>query len=311
MHGNIPSSDGISIPSSSLTTRQILDDGEDSFSIVLPSTHTSPIVFASPHSGRAYPRAFFSACIASPMDLRRVEDAYVDYLFEDVPQLGAPLLRALVGRACLDLNRASNELDAHIIDPPIKSPRPNRTPRVQAGLGCIPRVAFSGTSIYGRKLTPEEVKKRIKTVYVPYHKALNNLVDVTRKRFGVSFLIDCHSMPSQSELSAEYPDIILGDRFGAACKSELTQKIEDAFSSHGYSVARNRPYAGGYITQSQGRPEKQRHAIQIEINRRLYLDEKNVVLKDEAEKLKADINKVFHSVNSWATTISPKSPVTT
>ncbi len=302
MHGNIPNT------LEELNTRQILHDGEDSFAITHPKTQTSPVVFASPHSGRAYPRIFFSACIADPMDLRRVEDAYVDYLFSDTPQWGSPLLRALVSRACLDLNRAANELDAHIIDPPLKSPRPNRTPRVQAGLGCIPRVAFSGSSIYGRKLTPDEVKKRLKTVYIPYHKALDTLIDSTRKAFGVSFLVDCHSMPSQSEHGASFPDIVLGDRFGAACNSDFTNLIEQAFITRGYSVVRNRPYAGGFITQSQGRPEKQRHAIQIEINRKLYLDEHNVILSSNAENLKKDINAIFESVSEWATNNAPQRP---
>ncbi|ACT60655.1 N-formylglutamate amidohydrolase [Hirschia baltica] len=308
MHGHIPSSEDKSTQAQDLTCRHILDDSQESFSISYPESHTSPLVFASPHSGRCYPRAFFSACIATPLDLRRVEDAYVDVLFDDIPAIGAPLLRALVGRACLDLNRASNELDAHLIDPPMKSPRPNRTPRVQAGLGCIPRIAFSGKTIYGRKLTPDEVKKRIRTIYLPYHKALDALIDTTRKHFGVSFLIDCHSMPSQSEIGGNFPDIVLGDRFGGSCSAELTQKVEDAFTSHGYSVARNRPYAGGFITQSQGRPEKQRHALQIEINRKLYLDEQNVLLSENAKNLKSDINSIFKELNIWAKQIAPKTP---
>ncbi|WP_324603030.1 N-formylglutamate amidohydrolase [Hirschia maritima] len=308
MHSNLTSSKHLSKQMTDLNCRQILDDSEDSYVVSRPDHQTSPVVFASPHSGRCYPRSFFSACIADHMDLRRVEDAYVDFLFDQTPKLGSIFIRALVGRACLDLNRASNELDAHIIDPPIKTPRPNRTPRVQAGLGCIPRIAYSGKQIYGRKLTPEEINKRLQTIYLPYHTTMNELIDETRVRFGVSFLIDCHSMPSQSELGSEYPDIILGDRFGGSCSAELTQKIEDAFSAHGYSVARNRPYAGGYVTQSQGKPEKQRHALQIEINRKLYLDEDKVLLTENADKLKSDINSIFAKLNTWATMIAPKTP---
>ena len=311
MHSYLSPSNDLSQQKSDLNSRHILDDADDSFVVTRPAFQTSPVIFASPHSGRSYPRSFFSACIADHMDLRRVEDAYVDFLFDQTPKFGSVFLRALVGRACLDLNRASNELDSHIIDPPIKNPRPNRTPRVQAGLGCIPRIAHSGKQIYGRKLTPDEVKKRLQTIYLPYHTTLTKLIDETRKRFGVSFLIDCHSMPSQNELGAEYPDIILGDRFGGSCTSELTHKIEDAFVAHGYSVVRNRPYAGGYITQSQGKPEKQRHALQIEINRKLYLNEDEVLLTENADKLKSDINLIFAKIGDWASMIAPKTPAIT
>lgn len=309
MHGILSPSNDKSIDMDAFISLHQLPDGEKSFKIDMPKAQTSPMVFASPHSGRLFPADFFSACVAAPSDLRRVEDAYVDQLFADAPNWGAPFLTALVSRACLDLNRASNELDAHIIDPPMKNPRPNRTPRVQAGLGCIPRVAHSGRVIYGRKLTPKEVQHRLDTVYRPYHSALNSLIDATRKSFGVSFLVDCHSMPSQSELGATFPEIVLGDRFGASCTAELTEKIENAFASRGYSVARNRPYAGGFITQSQGRPEKQRHALQIEINRKLYLDEENVKLSPNAEKLKTDIIEIFRDVSLWATKISSRSPL--
>ncbi len=273
-----------------------------SYKILAPIGATeTPVVFSSPHSGRAYPEDFLQVCQADLMDLRRIEDAYVDELANEAPSItGAPLIQAMIGRACVDLNRAPNELDATMFTDTLAELPVSRSPRVAAGLGCIPRIAHAGTRIYRRKLSPPVALQRLEQIYRPYHKALQSLVDRAHEQFGVSFLIDLHSMPSCTESGVLLPDIILGDRFGAACSQGLTKELELAFRTRGYSVARNAPYAGGHITLSMGRPQAERHAIQIEINRRLYLDEQNVTKTSDFQFLKADIEGALKSVSHWA-----------
>lgn len=276
-------------------------DGAASYEILGENSVRSPLILSSPHSGRAYPAEFLEACQADLMDLRRIEDAYVDHLAIDAPQLtGAPLIRALIGRACVDLNRAENELDASMFTDAFSEIAVSRSPRVAAGLGCIPRIAHAGTRIYGRKLATPIARRRLNDIHRPYHGALNALVGEAQARFGASYLVDLHSMPSCTESGVLLPDIILGDRFGGACDPDLTATLEQALRDRGYSVSRNAPYAGGYITLSQGMPDMDRHAIQIEINRRLYLDERNVEKTSDFATLKRDLEEILVGVSEWA-----------
>ncbi len=247
-----------------------------SFSIDEPVSVVSPAVFASPHSGRLYPKGFLEICSASMIDLRRIEDAYVDRLLADVHLSGSPVICGLVGRACIDLNRAESEMDPVMFEDPSPSWFSQRSPRVDAGLGCIPRIAFNGTAIYGRKLRREEADRRIDQVYRPYHRALEALLRRAQAMFGQAWLIDCHSMPAETESSAKSPDIVIGDRFGASCSPGLADLVESLFRARGYTTARNTPYAGGFATLAHGQPSLGRHALQIEVRRRLYLDEVSV-----------------------------------
>jgi N-formylglutamate amidohydrolase len=254
-------------------------DGERTgfaFAIDEPVSVMSPVVFASPHSGRLYPKGFLESCTASVIDLRRIEDAYVDRLLSDVHLSGAPVICGLVARACLDLNRAESEMDPHMFVDPSPEWFSQRSPRVEAGLGCIPRVAFNGAPIYGRKLSRREADGRIEQIYRPYHRALEALMRRAQAMFGQAWLIDCHSMPAESESSARSPDIVIGDRFGASCSPGLVDLVESLFRQRGYSTARNTPYAGGFATLAHGTPAVGRHAIQIEVRRKLYLDESTV-----------------------------------
>jgi N-formylglutamate amidohydrolase len=246
------------------------------FAIDEPVSVISPVVFASPHSGRLYPSSFLSAVSAPMMDLRRIEDAYVDRLLADVMQTGAPVICGLVARSCVDLNRADTEMDPSMFEDPPPAWTGLRSPRVEAGLGCLPRVAFNGTPVYGRKLTFREAQTRLDQIYRPYHKALDALLRRAQAMFGQAFLIDCHSMPAETETSGRSPDIVIGDRFGASCGSGLADHVEGLFRQRGYSTARNAPYAGGYATLTHGQPSLGRHALQIEVRRRLYLDEETV-----------------------------------
>ena len=240
--------------------------------VMRPVRQILPFVFASPHSGRLYPARFLERSRLGPVALRRSEDAFVDELFAPVVELGAPLLLARFPRAWLDANRAPAELDAAMFDGALPFAVDKSSPRVHAGLGIIPRVVREGVEIYREKLTAQDAEERIQYFYRPYHAQLERLVLDTRARFGIALVVDCHSMPS----AAAAPDIVLGDRLGLAAAPQFTYAAECAFAGQGFSVVRNTPYAGGHTTQLYGRPGSAVHALQIEINRALYLDEDRV-----------------------------------
>jgi N-formylglutamate amidohydrolase len=269
------------------------------FSIDEPVSVVSPAVFASPHSGRLYPEGFLESCSAPVADLRRIEDAYVDRLLSDVHLSGAPVICGLVGRACIDLNRAESEMDPLMFEDPLPSWFAQRSPRVEAGLGCIPRLAFNGSAIYRRKLTRREADARLEQIYRPYHRALEALLRRAQAMFGQAWLIDCHSMPAETEGSARSPDIVIGDRFGASCAPGLADHVEALFKARGYTTARNTPYAGGFATLAHGQPSVGRHAIQIEVRRRLYLDEASVEPHDGFLSLRRHVSEVAVEICSF------------
>jgi len=262
------------------------------FSIDEPVSVVSPAVFASPHSGRLYPKGFLDSCLASMMDLRRIEDAYVDRLLAEVHLSGAPVICGLVARSCIDLNRAESEMDPLMFEDPSPNWFSNRSPRVEAGLGCIPRLAFNGSPIHGRKLTRAEAEARLDQVYRPYHRALEALMRRAQAMFGQAWLIDCHSMPAETEGSVRCPDVVIGDRFGASCAPGLADHVEALFRARGYTTARNTPYAGGFATLAHGQPSLGRHAIQIEVRRRLYLDEGQVEPHDGFLALRRHMSEI-------------------
>lgn len=208
------------------------------------------------------------------LSIRQSEDAYVDELFSRAPHLGAPLLRAHFPRAYLDVNREPFELDPGMFSDPLPELYNTTSPRIAAGLGTIPRIVAENKPIYRDKLTLEDARMRIEGIYMPYHAALQRLLSDSYRAFGVAILIDCHSMPrlprSGDRASA---DIVLGDRYGSSCAPALIDLAETLFSSYGLRVARNRPYAGGFMTRTYGRPQHGTHALQIEISRHLYMNE--------------------------------------
>lgn len=242
------------------------------FDLRAPVGQRVPFVFASPHSGHAYPSSFLAASRLSPLGLRRSEDAYVDRLFAAAAGLGAPMIAARFPRAFLDVNRAPGELDPAMFDGALNIVVDAPGIRVGAGLGVIPRIVRDGAEIYRRKLPACEAEQRIMRLHRPYHAALARLLEETYAAFGTAVLVDCHSMPS----AAAIPDIVLGDRYGMAANYALVRHAERAFERHGFTVARNVPYAGGYSTHIHGRPMLGRHALQIEVNRALYLDEDRI-----------------------------------
>ena len=245
------------------------------FTVLAPVRQSAPFVFCSPHSGRVYPTTFLADTRLTAGGLRKSEDCYVEELFSGVCELGAPLIAAQFPRAYLDVNREPYELDPELFHDPLPPFANTQSARVAAGLGTIARIVADGEEIYARKLSLGQAIARIDRLYRPFHAALAGLIDQTRARFGFCVLIDCHSMPSlpTSQASPARPDFVLGDRFGASCDARLTRVVRDTLSTLGYDVLLNRPYAGGYITEHYGRPARASHALQIEINRALYLDE--------------------------------------
>jgi N-formylglutamate amidohydrolase len=265
-------------------------DIQPPFEVIEPPRLAAPLVFDSPHSGSRYPSAFLAASRLDPLTLRRSEDAFVDELFLPCVALGAPLLRACFPRAFLDLNREPFELDPRMFDGPLPDYVNTRSLRVAAGLGTIPRVVGDAQPIYRGRVPVAEALARVAALHRPYHQRLAGLVERTRARFGVAILIDCHSMPSTLAETGSL-DIVLGDRFGASAAPWVVEALESTLLARGYRVRRNKPYAGGYITEHYGAPVAGRHAVQIEVNRGLYMDEARMVKQgraaDLAESLKA------------------------
>jgi N-formylglutamate amidohydrolase len=243
------------------------------FTIREPERHSIPFVFNVPHAGAVYPASLLEASRLDALTLRRSEDAFVDELFEDVPSLGAPLMAARFPRIIIDLNREPYELDPRLFTEKLPAFANTHSIRVSAGLGTIARVVADGQDIYKKRLPLEEGLRRIETLYKPYHRALSHLVATTAKTHGHVILIDGHSMPSNGD-NAGKADIVLGDRYGASCSGVLIESVERAFRAQGLRCLRNKPYAGGYITEHYGEPGNGRHALQIEISRRLYMDER-------------------------------------
>lgn len=260
---------------------------EPPYVLIEPIRQVTPLIFASPHSGRRYPPDLLATTRAQIENLRRSEDAYVDELIAGAAGHGATVLSATIARAYVDLNRDPTELDPDMFDerPPVTPAC--ASPRVQAGLGAIPRITGDGQPIYRRKLPLSEAQRRIEAVHRPYHQALRGLVDDARAEFGCAVLIDCHSMPSCAR-GVHSPDIVLGDRFGASCHPSVTALAEAALRRRGYRVARNAPFAGGHTTQSYGRPHQRVHALQIEVSRALYMDELTLDRTSGFDRLRAD-----------------------
>lgn len=248
------------------------------FHLQEPDTLTSCVVFASPHSGRDYPWSFLRHTVLDEHSIRTSEDAYVDRLFDCAPRFGAPLLRAGAPRAFVDLNRSAEELDPALVE---GVRRIGHNPRVASGLGVVPRVVANGRAIYSGKLPLSEVQRRLDRYWRPYHLELQNLLTRAQQQFGQTVLIDCHSMPHEAldnvaHVGGRRPDVVIGDRFGSSARNDIVEQVEAALARAGFAVARNTPFAGAYVTQNYGRPSRHQHAIQIEIDRALYMDETTI-----------------------------------
>src|SRR4051794_34792556 len=277
---------------------EIRDELDPPFEILEPAQWRGPVLFNSPHSGCIYPRDFRATTRLDLVTLRRSEDSCVDELAMGVVKSGFPLMRAHFPRAFLDLNREPYELDPRMFDGRLPSFANTRSMRVAGGLGTIPRIVADGQEIYRGRLSVDDGLRRIELLYKPYHRALRQLVHRTARTFGHALLIDCHSMPSTSVSREDgvKADFVLGDRYGTSCTAMLTDLVDITLRRRGYSVVRNKPYAGGFITEHYGEPALGRHALQIEINRALYMDERSLAKKPRFETLRRDLEEVFSAV---------------
>lgn len=272
-----------------------------SYDVLRPAAQTAPFVLSSPHSGRLYPPEFLALSQLDPLSLRKSEDCLIDDLFAPVAHLGVPLLCARFPRAYLDLNREPYEIDPELVDEPPPPHANSQSVRVAGGLGTVARVVADGKEIYRSRLALKSVLARIEQLYFPFHSELGRLIEETRQQFGYAILMDCHSMPSMALApgGGQRPDVVIGDRFGASCDTRLASLVRECFRAFGYTVQMNRPYAGGYITEHNGRPNRGVHALQLELNRGLYLNEQTLEpsagYAELADDLKAISAKIFAS----------------
>jgi N-formylglutamate amidohydrolase len=266
------------------------DQSSSPFEIIEPARWRAPIIFNSPHSGSVYPADFLESSRIDLTALRRSEDCFMDGMIEGLSQEGFAVARVNFPRSYVDVNREPYELDPRMFDGRLPSFANTRSMRVAGGLGTIPRVVGDGQEIYRERLSVEEGLNRIEVLYKPYHRALRQLIGNVHDAFGTAILVDCHSMPSVgiSRDEPRRPDFVIGDRYGTSCAPQLTNVIENALRAMGYSVARNKPYAGGFITEHYGNPASSLHTIQIELNRAIYMDERKRERRERFVDVAAD-----------------------
>lgn len=271
--------------------------------IVRPARRPVPLILSSPHSGQFYPPCLLRDARVHLSQLRRLEDAFVDHLFDMAPRLGAPLLRARFARAFVDANREAFEFDPDVLDEPLPAYANGQSAKARAGLGTIPS-RITGQPIYRSRLSLEEVERRVRLAYWPYHHALQELLDEGRSRFGQVLLLDCHSMPSfnangalsNGNTAGGMIDIALGDRFGSSCAPAIVREAQACLENEGLRVTRNRPYAGGHITAHYGQPHIGIHALQIEIRRGLYMDERKLLLHTAIDEIKRILTSLLDTL---------------
>ena len=273
------------------------------FTLILPRLQMLPVIVSSPHSGRFYPPEFLAASRLDALAIRRSEDFLVDELFAGAPAQGCCLIAANYPRAYLDLNREPYELDPQMFRDPLPAHANTRSQRVTAGLGAIPRVVREGAEIYREKLSFAEAERRLRSIHAPYHAALQALIETTLARFGCAILLDAHSMPScagaeDRDFGLPRADVVLGDRFGASCAGAVTRAAERSFAGLGFRTQRNHPYAGGYSTEIYGRPRAGVHALQVEINRALYMDEERIARGPGFSRLKNDLRSLLMTLGA-------------
>jgi N-formylglutamate deformylase len=264
---------------------------EPPYEILEPADWRGPLIFNSPHSGSIYPPAFLASARLELTQLRRSEDSFVDELFIGVVRQGFPLMRAHFPRCYIDVNREPYELDPRMFDGRLPSFANTRSMRVAGGLGTVARVVGDAQEIYDQRIPVDDALARIDGLYKPYHRALRRLVTRVHRDFGAAILVDCHSMPSIAGNRDERPraDVVIGDRYGTSCVAVVADTVEAALQEAGYSVSRNKPYAGGFITEHYGNPAAGFHSIQLEVNRALYMDERRYEPVPSFNRLAADL----------------------
>jgi N-formylglutamate amidohydrolase len=269
----------------------VRDELDPPFEMIEPAERRGPVLFNSPHSGSTYPRAFLISSRLDMAALRRSEDTFVDELFAGVVTQGYPLMRAHFPRCYVDVNREPYELDPRMFEGRLPSFANTRSMRVAGGLGTVARVVGEAQEIYDRRIPVDDALARIEALYKPYHRALRRLFSALHRDFGAAVLVDCHSMPSNAGIREERarPEFVIGDRYGTACVDVVADVTEQSLRDLGYTVSRNKPYAGGFITEHYGNPAAGLHAIQLEVNRALYMDERRYVRTSHFGRVAADM----------------------
>src|SRR5260221_4571755 len=277
--------------SPTLVMSEVKDELDPPFEILEPAEWRGPVVFNSPHSGSVYPRAFLTASRLDMATLRRSEDSFVDELNLGVVRRGYPLMRAHFPRCYVDVNREPYELDPRMFEGRLPSFANTRSMRVAGGLGTVARVVGDAQEIYDQRIAVDDALARIESLYKPYHRGLRRLFTRLHRQFGAAMLIDCHSMPSSAGQRDERPrpEFVLGDRYGTSCVGAVAETVEKTLRALGYTVSRNQPYAVGFITEHYGNPAAGLHAIQLEINRSLYMDERRYQRSAAFKRLAADM----------------------
>ena len=272
-----------------------------SFVRYLPGT--SPLVLDSPHSGTAYPADFAFACELAT--LRRTEDTHVEKLYDFAPALGVGWIEAFFPRSYLDANRDTTEMDVSLFDeawPDAVATDAKVLTKVRLGKGLIWRVTDDGVPIYSRKLSVAEVQARIAQCWQPYHTAVAQAIDAAHARHGYSIHINCHSMPAiASSHATEFPgevhaDFVVGNRDGSTSSGPLALLVCEHLKGLGYSVAYNHPYKGVELVRRYGEPAEQRHSIQLEVNRKLYMNEETLALADGFAPLKVSLQSLIQQL---------------
>lgn len=273
----------------------------DILTIVRPAAQTLPVVVDVPHAGEWIPEAVAAELVVGDQVLRRDLDLYVDQLWEAAPRLGATLIVSKVSRYVVDLNRAGDDVSGETVVGAQAIERPG----YYGDRGVVWRTTTDGTPVMAGPMTQDAFARRIAAYHSPYHDAIEAELERVKAQFGFAILIDGHSMPSlgrrgHTDAGALRADIVPGDLDGAACSSALRRIVVDTYREHGYRVAPNEPYKGGWITRRWGRPRDHLHAIQIEVNRRLYMDEATFKIKRQGiERLRAACEAILPQLDGW------------
>lgn len=248
------------------------------FVLTKPAGRRLPVILTSPHSGRVFPEGFLASSRLNALSIRRSEDSFVDELFGAGPALGMRLLAASFPRAYCDANREAWELDPEMFEDALPDYANVTSPRVAAGLGTLARIVATGETIYRRKLRFAEAEQRVLHCWQPFHATLEGLIEAARLEFGACLLLDCHSMPRcfADGPASRHVNVVLGDGYGTSCSPKVTAFVEAALQRLNFTVGRNDPYSGGYITRHYGQPRQDVHVLQIELARSLYMDERRI-----------------------------------
>jgi len=267
------------------------------------------LVFDSPHSGTLYPADFDFVC--EPALLRTAEDTHVEKLYDFAPALGIGWVEALFPRSYLDANRSERDVDVTMLDGPWPGELahdPTAETKVRLGKGLVWRYTDEGVQLYGRRLRPQEVLDRIERCWRPYHAAVAKAIDAAHARHGYSLHLNCHSMPAVAgshatdEPGLVHADFVVGDRDGTTADPRLSAQLAQFLRERGYDVALNFPYKGVELVRRYSDPARHRHSIQLEINRKLYMDERTLELLPQAERLRTDLR----AMAQWLLEVDPR-----